>query len=96
MIKSLLTKTIFIVLLLVGILSRPTALALFAFNAMAALSYPDISPAGTVDHIMWGVMSAAIFFHGAGKLSLDHLVLNKVLEKKIRKFQMNHQAELFS
>lgn len=84
------------ILLLAGILSRPTAMALFAFNAMAALSYPDISPAGTVDHIMWGVMLAAIFFHGAGKLSLDHLVLNKVLEKKIRKFHMNHQAELFS
>ena len=84
------------VLLLVGILSRPTALALFAFNAMAALSYPDISPAGTVDHIMWGVMLAAIFFHSAGKLSLDHLVLNKVFEKKMMRFQQTNQAELFS
>jgi hypothetical protein len=63
---------------------------------MAALSYPDISPAGTVDHIMWGVMSAAIFFHGAGKLSLAHLVLNKVFEKKMISFQPTNQAELFS
>ncbi|MCK5649600.1 MAG: DoxX family protein [Gammaproteobacteria bacterium] len=84
------------VLLLIGIFSRPAALALFAFNAIAALSYPDISPAGTVDHIMWGVMSAAIFFHGAGKLSLDHLVLNKVSERKTSKFPLNNQAELVS
>ncbi|MDX2507248.1 MAG: DoxX family protein [Gammaproteobacteria bacterium] len=82
------------VLLLIGILSRPTALALFAFNAVAALSYPDISPAGVVDHIMWGVMSAAIFFHGAGKLSVDHLMLKKALEKKITEFQPDHHAEL--
>ena len=81
------------VLLVLGIFSRPTALALFAFNIVAALSYPDISPAGTVDHIMWGVMTSAIFFHGAGKLSLDNLVLNKAFDKKI---QLNHRAELFS
>ena len=84
------------VLLVIGILSRPTALALFAFNALAAHSYPDISPAGVVDHIMWGVMSAAIFFHGAGKLSLDSFVERKVLEKKAHKFQLNHRAELVS
>jgi len=83
-------------LLLLGILSRPTALALFAFNVIAALSYPDISPAGTVDHIMWGVMLAAIFFHGAGKLSFDHIVLNKVLKKKLTKFLLADQAELVS
>lgn len=84
------------VILVIGILSRPAALALFAFNAIAAFSYPDISPAGTVDHIMWGVMSAAIFFHGAGKLSFDHLVLRRVFEKKITKFQLSNQAELVS
>jgi len=86
------------VLLVVGILSQPTALALFAFNIVATLSYPDISPAGTVDHIMWGVMTAAIFFHGAGKLSLDYLVLKKIFEKKLEKvqFNYNHQAELLS
>ncbi|MCU7818303.1 MAG: DoxX family protein [gamma proteobacterium symbiont of Lucinoma myriamae] len=84
------------VILVIGILSRPVALALFAFNAIAAFSYPDISPAGIVDHIMWGVMLAAIFFHGAGKLSLDHLVLRKILEKKTIKFQLNNQAELVS
>ena len=78
------TELILPALLLIGVLSRPVALGLFAFNAIAAHSYPDISPAGIVDHIMWGVMLAAIFFHGAGKLSLDHFVLNKIFEKIIR------------
>lgn len=70
------------VILIVGLLSRPTALALFAFNAIAAISYPDISPAGVVDHIMWGVMTATIFFHGSGKLSLDYFLEKKLFGTK--------------
>lgn len=66
------------VLLLIGLLSRPTALALFVFNVIAAISYPDISPAGVVDHMMWGVMIAVIFFHDAGKLSVDYLLKKKL------------------
>ncbi|MCW8929470.1 MAG: DoxX family protein [Gammaproteobacteria bacterium] len=84
------------IIILLGIFSRPTALALFAFNAVAALSYPDISPAGTVDHIMWGVMSAAIFFHGPGKISFDHLILNKLIDKKTNSLSLNNEAELAS
>ena len=38
------------VLLVLGLLSRPTALALFVFNYVAMISYPDISPAGIKDH----------------------------------------------
>lgn len=78
------------VLLVLGILSRPVALALFAFNAIAAMSYPDISPAGLVDHIMWGVMMASLFFHGAGKLSLDSYV-----EKRMGKRLLNQQAVVY-
>ena len=65
------------ILLLVGLISRPTALALFIFNIVAAISYPDMSPAGINDHIMWGVMLAVTFFHGAGKLSVDHWLCNR-------------------
>jgi len=65
------------ILLFIGLLSRPTALALFVFNFVAVISYPDISPAGINDHIMWGVMLAVTFFHGAGKLSLDHWLCKK-------------------
>lgn len=65
------------VLLVAGLLSRPTALALFIFNIVAAISYADISPAGINEHIMWGVMLAVTFFHGAGKISIDHGLCKK-------------------
>lgn len=70
------------VLLVLGILTRPTALALFVFNYIAVISYPDISPAGVANHIMWGVMLAATFFNSGGFLSLDHWV-KSVYTKKI-------------
>lgn len=73
------------VILVIGLFSRPTALALFAFNAVAAMSYPDISPAGVVDHLMWGVMCAVIFFHGAGKLSLDYWLEKKCSDNQCGK-----------
>jgi putative oxidoreductase len=69
------------ILLVLGLISRPTALALFVFNIIAAISYPDISPAGINDHIMWGVMLAVTFFHGAGKLSVDHWLCHRFSNK---------------
>ena len=65
------------ILLLAGFFSRGTALALFVFNIVAAISYADISPAGINQHIMWGVMLAVTFFHGAGKISVDHWLCQK-------------------
>jgi putative oxidoreductase len=61
-------------LLALGVGSRAVALALFVFNAVAAASYPDISPAGLKDHILWGALLAVTFFHGPGRLSIDHLL----------------------
>lgn len=58
-------------LLAVGLLSRPAALALLLLNAVAALSYPDISAAGLKDHQLWGLALAWLFLQGAGRLSLD-------------------------
>ncbi len=66
------------VLLLLGLGSRGGALALFALNYVAAIAYPDISPAGLKDHYMWGIMLMVIFFHGPGKLSLDHILAKKL------------------
>jgi putative oxidoreductase len=54
-----------------GFGTRFFALALFAFNAMAVISYPGLSPAGLKDHILWGTLMAVVLFHGPGKLSLD-------------------------
>ncbi len=59
------------VLLLFGIGTRAVALALFAFNIVAVISYPDLSDAGLKDHILWGVLMLAIAFFGPGKLAVD-------------------------
>ena len=61
-------------LLALGLAGRFAALALFVFNIVAETSYPDISDAGIKDHILWGALLAVTFFHGPGKLSLDHLL----------------------
>jgi len=61
-------------LLALGFAGRLTALALFVFNIVAVTSYPDISDAGIKDHILWGALLAVVFFHGPGKLSVDHLL----------------------
>jgi putative oxidoreductase len=60
------------VLLVVGLLTRPAALGLFILNIVAVISYPDISPAGEMQHAVWGVMLAVIFVFGPEKISLDY------------------------
>ena len=62
------------ILLFAGFGTRFAAVALFAFNIVAAISYPDLSPAGVKDHILWGALLLVLFFYGPGKLSLDHLI----------------------
>jgi len=64
-------------LLALGILTRPMAIVLFIFNIVAMISYPDISPAGTKEHMMWGIMIAVLIFYGAGKVSVDYWVSRK-------------------
>jgi len=59
-------------LLLLGLGTRVTAIALFAFNIVAVASYPDLSDAGVKDHILWGALLLVTFFYGPGKLALDH------------------------
>lgn len=66
------------VLLVLGLATRPSALALFVFNIIAVVSYPDISPAGVKDHTLWGTMLLVTLFYGAGKLSLDNLLQPKL------------------
>lgn len=61
------------VLFLAGFVSRPTALAFFVFNFIAAVSYPDISPAGVKDHMLWGTMMLVVLFFGPGRFAVDHL-----------------------
>ena len=62
------------VLLFAGISTRAAAFALFVFNIVAVISYPDLTPAGLKDHQLWGVLLLVTFFHGPGRLSLDHFL----------------------
>ena len=65
-------------LLVAGIASRPTALALFVFNIVAVVSYPDISAAGVQDHVLWGTMILVVAFFGAGRFSMDHWLKSRL------------------
>ena len=66
------------VLLVIGLGTRASALALFVLNYVAAISYPDINIAGIKDHLLWGTMLAITFFHGPGKISIDHFIKRKL------------------
>ena len=59
-------------LLISGLGTRLAALALFAFNIVAVISYPDLSDAGLKDHLLWGALLLVLAVYGPGKLSLDH------------------------
>lgn len=59
-------------LLLLGLGGRFAAIALFIFNAVAVISYPDIGYAGINQHYYWGALIAIIIFFGPGKWSVDH------------------------
>lgn len=69
------------VLLFVGLLSRPAALALFAVNLMAVISYPQLfkfeCPAGLLDHFYWGALLMVLVAFGPGRLSIDSWLTGK-------------------
>ena len=62
------------VLLALGIGTRFAAAALFVFNIVAVISYPDLSDAGLKDHMLWGALMLVTFFYGPGKIAIDHLL----------------------
>lgn len=72
-------------LLALGLGSRAIALAAFAFNLVAASSYPDISEAGIKDHVLWGALLAVTFFHGPGRISLDYLIARRFRQSRGRR-----------
>jgi putative oxidoreductase len=65
------------VLLVFGLAGRFGAIALFVFNIVAVLSYPDLNAAGIRDHQVWGIMLLVPLLQGPGKLSLDYLLCKK-------------------
>jgi putative oxidoreductase len=68
------------VLLLFGLGTRAAAFALFLFNIVAVISYPDLSEVGLRDHQYWGLLMLVTLFHGPGKLSLDHVIRRRYFD----------------
>jgi putative oxidoreductase len=62
------------VFLFLGLGTRYAALALFVFNIVAVVSYPELMGAGLKDHQVWGLLLLITLCHGPGKLSLDYLI----------------------
>jgi putative oxidoreductase len=62
------------VLLVLGLGGRFAALALFVFNIVAVISYPDLNEVGIGQHQVWGLMLLVSALHGPGKLSIDHFL----------------------
>jgi putative oxidoreductase len=62
------------ILFALGLISRPTAVALFVFNIVAVISYPDLSELGRADHILWGAMILVVALFGPGKIALDNWI----------------------
>ena len=60
------------VLLCLGLAGRFGAAGLFVVNAIAVISYPDLSDLGRADHLLWGSLLLVLVFHGPGRLSFDH------------------------
>jgi putative oxidoreductase len=58
------------VLIAAGLGTRLAAVALFAFNIVAVISYPDLSDAGLNDHFLWGALLLVTLFYGPGTLSV--------------------------
>ncbi len=65
------------VFLLLGLFTRPMALALFGFNIIAVMSYPVLWEQGFYDHQLWGLMMLVNVIWGAGLFSLDHILVKK-------------------
>lgn len=64
----------FSVLLAIGLAGRFSATALFILNAVAVISYPALEPYAVIQHQLWGLLLLVPFFHGPGKLSVDHFI----------------------
>ncbi|MDF1642842.1 MAG: DoxX family protein [Pseudomonadales bacterium] len=58
-------------LIALGLFTRFGLAGLFVLNLVAAISYPDISPAGIQQHIMWGLLMVVLLIHGPKLFSVD-------------------------
>ncbi|OGI44865.1 MAG: hypothetical protein A2150_01290 [Candidatus Muproteobacteria bacterium RBG_16_64_11] len=75
------SELVFPVLLVLGLGARLSAAALFVFNIVAVISYPELNEVGVKDHVYWGILLLVTLLHGPGKFSLDHLIGRRWLGK---------------
>lgn len=61
------------VMLALGLFTRLSAFVLCIFNAVAAISYPDISEAGMKEHVYWGILLTVPLAVGGLRFSFDGL-----------------------
>lgn len=62
------------VFLAIGLGTRLAAAALFVFNIVAVISYPELEGAGLDQHYVWAILLAVTIVHGPGLASLDRLL----------------------
>lgn len=65
------------VFLLLGLLTRPMAAALFVFNIIAVVSYPVLWDGGFYDHQLWGLMLLINMVWGGGPIAADYWLRRK-------------------
>ena len=68
------------VMLALGLGGRLAAAALFVFNIVAVISYPDLNEVGIMQHQYWGVLLLIPLFYGPGKLSIDYLIRRRLTD----------------
>ena len=66
------------VLLALGLGGRLAAAALFVFNIIAVISYPDLNEVGVMQHQYWGVLLLLPLLYGPGKLSIDCFIKRRL------------------
>jgi putative oxidoreductase len=64
-------------LLALGLTGRFAAFALFVFNIVAVISYPDLNEIGLKDHIYWGILLLVPLLYGPGRLALDGYLVRR-------------------
>jgi putative oxidoreductase len=66
------------IFLVLGLGGRLSAAALFVFNIIAVVSYPDLGEVGLKDHQYWGLLLLVTLLHGPGKISVDHALRRRL------------------
>jgi putative oxidoreductase len=75
-------ELLFPVLLILGLFGRLSALALFAVNALAVVSYAHVLltegfEAALGQHVLWGFMLLMLAIYGPGRWSTDRLIAGR-------------------